>query len=173
MGGNLTTRRGIVGGLLVLNGCGFRPLYKPVAGGGSTVELGHIYVPVIQERSGQLLRQALQQRFDGSDAGHERKYELIAALQIGFEGVAIQRDSSTSRIRIDGFATWTLRALTPLRPVLSQGTSRVLDGYNVTDQQFFAAELESDSAIRRITGSLADQVTIQVSSYFLKQAQAT
>ncbi len=170
---------GLVGRRLVglgllgsLGGCGFRPLYAPAGSGGSGVttgqhlELSRIYVPVMAERSGQLLRQALQQRFEGSGTGEAKAYELIAALSISNDGIGIQRDNSTSRIRVDGSAVWRLQALTPERTVLTQGSSRVLDGFNIINQQVFAAELESDAAVRRVTSALADQIMIQIAAYF-------
>ena len=52
-------------------GCGFQPVYMPTASGKAGVaqrELASVYVPIIPERPGQLLRQALQERF-GNDSG--------------------------------------------------------------------------------------------------------
>ena len=168
-------RRLVLGGLLGLGGCGFRPLYLPASADGAepVAELQRIYVPVMAERSGQLLRQALQQRFEGAGTAEAKQYELIAALSIGNDGIAIQRDNSTSRIRVDGSAPWTLRALTPERTVLAQGSSRVLDGFNIINQQVFAAELESDAAVRRVTSALADQITIQLAAYFRRRGAPT
>ncbi len=165
-------RRSVLGGVLTLGGCGFRPIYRATADSAVNEDLSHIYVPVLAERSGQLLRQALQQRLDGAEGGHERRYELVPVLKVGFEGIGIQRDNSSTRTRVDASADWTLRALAPGRTILVGGSSRVLDGYNVIDQQFFAAELESDAALRRITAALADQITVQLGIFFLKRAKA-
>ena len=60
-----------VGLSAVLGGCGFQPVYMPTASGKAGVaqrELAAVYVPVIPDRPGQLLRQALQERF-GNDSG--------------------------------------------------------------------------------------------------------
>jgi len=158
-----------------LAGCGFRPLYAPAASGQSgaaSSEMAAIFVPVFAERSGQLLRQALQQRFEGVGTGVAKRYELTAFLVIAAEAIAIQRDSSSSRVRLTGSAPWELRELSLQRPVLAQGTSRVLDGYNVITQQFFAAELENETATRRIASAIADQITLQVGTFFMQQAAA-
>ncbi len=160
-------------GIPVLSGCGFRPLYMQDPSGtvgGTTAEMARIYVPVMPERSGQLLRQALQQRFEGAGSAQAKQYELVATFQIGAEGIAIQRDSSTSRIRLDGRSTWLLRTFAPGQPVVTQGNARVVDGYNIVNQQFFAAELENDVVVRRMATSLADQITIQLAAYFRQQA---
>lgn len=170
----LGRRTALLGGAASVAGCGFRPLYAPASSGmagPAAAELGAIYVPVLAERSGQLLRQALQQRFEGSGSGTAKKYELNAFLSIISEGQAIQSDSSSSRVRLVGAAPWTLRELSLERPILVQGNSRVLDGYNIINQQFFAATIENETATRRIASSLADQITLQVSSFFLQRAR--
>lgn len=112
------------------------------------------------------MRQALQARLDGDGNVLVRKYELSAAVRFASEGIVIQRDNSTSRIRVDATATWVLRALTPARPVVAQGSARLLDGFNILNQQFFAAELENDVVQRRLVGALADQIILQIAAHF-------
>jgi len=162
------SRRLMMTGLLGLGGCGFRPVYAPPAAGGTAFSqvLSQIYVPVLPERSGQLLRQALQARLDGPGDVPVRQYELIPVLRIATEAIAIQRDNSTSRMRVDATASWVLRALTPTRPVVAQNSTRMLDGYNIINQQFFAADLESDVVQRRVVTGLADQIVLQLAAYF-------
>lgn len=157
-----------------LAGCGFHPLYLPASGntpGPAAAGLAQIYVPVIAERSGQLLRQALQRRTEGSGSGAAKTYELVAAPALSGEGIAIQRDTSTTRIRLTGTATWSLRQLNLQHTVLVSGASRIVDGYNILNQQFFAADLESEAAVTRIMESLADKIVTQVAIYFDRQAK--
>ncbi|MGI4951210.1 MAG: LPS assembly lipoprotein LptE [Janthinobacterium lividum] len=162
------------GGLAALSGCGFRPLYLPEGGRGSPASeaLAAIYVPVMPERSGQLLRQALQRRFEGSGTGIAKKYELVANLSMSAEGIAIQRDTSTTRIRLTASAPWSLRKLDLAHTVITTGSSRVLDGYNILNQQYFAADLESEAAVRRAAESLADQIATQLAIFLKRQAAA-
>ena len=169
----LTRRFGLLGSLLALGGCGFRPLYAPDALGGAgpaSQGLAAVYVPVIPERSGQLLRQALQQRLEGSGSGTAKRFELVATIIVTPENVGIQRDNSVTRTRLIGSGQWLLRGLSPERTVVAQGSSRVLDGYNVVNQQFFAADLDNEAAVRRIATSLADQIVVQVAAWFQGQA---
>ena len=155
-----------------LAGCGFRPLYLPEGGRGSpaSTALAAIYVPPIPERSGQLLRQALQRRFEGAGTGMAKRYELVASFLLTPETIAIQRDNSSTRIRLTGIVTWTLRELNLAHTVVTTGTSRVLDGVNISNQQYFAVDLESDSAARRVAETLADQVSTQLAIYLKQQA---
>ena len=86
------------------------------------------------------------------------------------EGIGLQSDSSASRVRLTGSAPWALRVLSPERTVVVQGGSRVLDGFNIANQQYFAAELDNEVAVRRIAAALADQIVIQVAAHFQRQA---
>lgn len=169
-----TRRLALLGSIVLLSGCGFRPLYAPDAMGGAgpaTQGLAAVYVPVIPERSGQLLRQALQQRLDGTGSGTAKRFELVATFIVLPESVGIQQDNSATRSRLIGSGQWLLRDLSPERTVVAQGSSRVLDGFNIANQQFFAADLDQEAAIRRIAGTLADQIVVQVAAYF--QGRAT
>lgn len=166
----------LAGGGVALAGCGFHPLYAPTASGApgpAAAEMAAIYVPVVAERPGQLLRQELQQRFEGTGTGTAKRYELVATIAVNADAIAIQRDSSSSRVRLIGSAPWVLRALSLEHTVLAQGSSRILDGYNILNQQFFAADLESETVIRRVAAALADQIATQVGAFFLQRAQAT
>lgn len=168
----MTSRRAVVlGGAALLGGCGFHPLYLPQGGNRPvSADLAAVYVPVIPERQGQLMRQALQRRMQGTGAGVVARYELIVAPAISAEPIAIQSDSSTSRFRVNGNATWTLRRLDVARTVVNTGSSRITDGYNIINQQYFAADLENSAAINRITETLADQIVTDVAITLKRQA---
>ena len=169
----LVRRRGLLAstGALALSGCGFRPLYMAEGGrAGPAAALAAVYVPVIPERNGQLLRQALQQRMNTAGSGAAKQYELIASEGIAAEGISIQTDSSATRVRLTGSSAWTLRLLNPDHTVLATGTSRVLDGYNVLNQQYFAADLEAETAYRRIAETLADQIVTRVAVALRRRA---
>ena len=99
-------------------------------------------------------------------------FELVATFIVIPESVGILQDNSVTRSRLIGTGQWLLRDLTPERAVVAQGSSRVLDGYNIANQQFFAAELDNETAIRRIAETLADQIVVQVAAYFRGQAAA-
>ena len=173
------TRRGVlasaIGLVTALGGCGFRPLYAPDSADGTSatgVELETIYVALIGERTGQLMRQALQRRLEGTGEGRAKRYELTASFGIAGEGIGIQRDNSSTRIRFVGTSQWTLRDLTPQRTVLTSGVSRSLDGLNVLNQEFFAADLETETIQRRLAELLADQVVQQIAIYMLQKRVA-
>lgn len=173
------TRRGLLGlvglGAVTggLAGCGFRPAYMPSASGGPGVaqqELAAINVGVIADRPGQLLRQALQSRFERDAAGVVRRYDLTVGFEIEGDGIAIRRDNTTTRIRLTGRADWTLRAQDATRAVLISGNARAVDAVNLFQEQYFAADLGTENARQRIAEAVADQITIQLAAFFLRRA---
>jgi len=167
---------GGIGGALAaataLAGCGFRPLYARTESGGPGIasrELAAVSVDIIPDRPGQLLRQALQDRFEGDGSGVARRYDLNVDYSIPGEGIAILPDSSVTRVRLIANANWTLRAQDPNQTVLATGRARAMDGVNIIQNQYFAADLETEVAQQRLAQAIADQITLQLASYFRKR----
>ena len=125
--------------LLGLLGCGFHPAYqaqRPTAGGANMfaeIEIGPIY-----ERAGQLLRQELQRRLEGSGGSVHKSYVLNTNLAMHDEGVAIEFGSSAaSRLRVVGVATWSLVGLGGNQSVVASGWAKSVDGFDQIDPQYF------------------------------------
>jgi LPS-assembly lipoprotein len=155
--------------VLALPGCGFRAVYATSDAGDSPAEkgLGAIAVALIPNRSGQLLRQALQARLE-RESGLPKKFDLAVAYGIAGEGISIQQDTTTTRMRYIGTAQWTLFARDPARSTVTSGTARSVDGLNTFDQQYFAQDLETETLQRRLAEALAQSITLQLASYFSK-----
>jgi LPS-assembly lipoprotein len=162
----------VLGATGTLGACGFHPLYAPQGQVAGAVQsnLAAIEVPVMPDRSGQLMRQALQARLEGPGLAVPKQYRLIASFGLSSEGIAIEPDTSTSRIRLIGTGTWTLYRTSPTLTVVTSGTSRVLDGLNPISNQPFAQDEEMGTVTRRIAENLADQIVQQIAVYFDKQA---
>jgi LPS-assembly lipoprotein len=156
-----------------LSGCGFQPVYMQTASGRAGAaqrELAAISVDLIPDRPGQLLRQALQDRLEMGSSGVARRYDLSVGFGISGEAIAIQPDSQPTRIREIGSATWTLIAQDPGRTKLTSGYVKAVDGINLFDTQYFAADLENEAVQRRLADALADQITLQLATFFRKRA---
>jgi LPS-assembly lipoprotein len=166
---------GLVSSLL-LAACGFQPVYMPTASGSAGVaqrELAAINVAIIPDRPGQLLRQALQARFEGSGAAAAQRYELRVGFGIAGDAIAIRPDSNPTRIREIGTASWTLVAQDPARTTVTSGSAKAVDGYNLIEAQYFASDLENAVVQRRLAEALADQITMQLSVYFRQHAASS
>ena len=156
-------------------GCGFHPVYAPGPAGTLGVaqaQLAAIDVPRLPDRGGQLMRQALQARLYGAGLSEAKQYRLIVDFSVASEGISIQPDNSTARVRMIGIGRWTLYGLNPAPKVLTTGFTRTVDGLNPIDNQPFAQDEETETVTRRIAGNLADQIVLQLATYFDKQARA-
>lgn len=155
-----------------LGGCGFRPLYGSAGDqdAGVQARLAEINVLLIPERSGQLLRQALQARLERGQASVARRYDLSVQYALSAETIGIQQDSSGSRVRLVGTASWSLLAQDAQKTTLASGTAREVDAVNVINQQFFGAELTSAAVQRRMVDAIAEQVATQLAIHFARKA---
>jgi LPS-assembly lipoprotein len=159
-----------------LSGCGFQPVYMPTASGTAGAaqrELAAIHVALIPDRPGQLLRQALQDRLEMGASGVARRYDLTVSFWIAGEGIAVEQNSTATRLRETGNANWTLIAQDVGRTRLTSGYARALDALNITDTQYFGADLENEALQKRMAGAIADQITMQLAIYFRKRAAAS
>ena len=158
----------------LLAACGFRPVYGPAAAGkdDAAAALAKIAVGLIPERQGQLLRLALQERFERAGIASAHQYDLNVSFGVTSDWISIQPDSSATWMRMVGTATYSLVSQDPTRATLTSGVARSVDGLNMYDNQFFAIDLESDAVRKRIALAVADQITMQLASFFAKRATA-
>jgi LPS-assembly lipoprotein len=148
---------------LVATSCGFHPLYAP--SGTTNAQLSQIFVAVIPNRDGQLLRQSLQEHLDGSEET-EKRYILTVSysLQAAVEGV--QADSSITRTRYIGTAQWVLKTPGLLGKTITSGFAQSLDGVNAINSQFLYGDLQSDAIYRRLSDALANRISEELAAYF-------
>jgi LPS-assembly lipoprotein len=166
--------RGVLGMLtLCLAGCGFHPLYAPGGAAPADASLGQVFVDVIPDRSGQLLRQALQARLEGSSSAAAKTYELAISYSISQEGLSITQDNSVTRLRSVGQASWVLKTVAVPQRTVRSGSVRALDGYNQLNEQYFYSTLENEAVERRLAETLADQIAQQLAVYFRQHPERT
>ncbi len=154
--------------------CGFRAVYAPGssdANAPAAAALAQIGVGLIPERSGQLLRLALQERFERAGIAAARRYDLAVSFGVSSDTLGIRfSDSNPTWVRVVGTATYVLVAQDPGRATVTSGTARSVDGYNVFANQYFAADQEADAVQRRVAEAVADQIALQLATFFAKRA---
>jgi LPS-assembly lipoprotein len=150
-------RRALLGLLLLVPGCGFRPLYGPRPEGSAAPGLDAVRVGLIPERNGQLLRRELEARL-GSRNGGAARYDLRVGLAYGVEAQGFARDGTPSRVRITATANWFLYDLNVPPHLVANGTERAFDAYNIPENQFFAADTARDATERRLVEQLAEDI---------------
>jgi LPS-assembly lipoprotein len=163
----------VLGSGAALTACGFQPVYMPTASGQAGPaqrDLAAINVNLIAERPGMLLRQALQERFEGAGSSVARRYDLTVTYWITGDIVGVQPDTTVTRVRYVGFANWVLSAQDPAHTHLTDGAARAADALNLIDSQYFAAGLETTTIQERMAQALAEQITLQLAAYFRRRA---
>jgi LPS-assembly lipoprotein len=158
---------------LAVSACGFQPVYMPTASGQpgpSARELAAVDVGIIPDRPGQLLRQALQERFASDGGGVQQYYDLQVSFVMIADANAIRPDNISTRTRLIGTAKFVLTAKDTSHKRLVTGSARAVDAYNILDQEYFAADLSNEAVTKRIAEALADQITTQLAGYFRKRA---
>ena len=149
---------------LTLGGCGFRPLYGSRPDSQASAALSTVRVGLINERNGQLLRRALEQRLGAE--GVAARYDLRVGLSYGIEVQGFERDGTPSRVRITATANWFLYDNGVPPRLVDNGLVRTFDAYNVPENQFFASDTARDAAERRLMEQLANDVVQQLAVRF-------
>ena len=73
-------------------------------------------------------------------------------------------------MRLIGTASWSLLAHDPKRTTLTSGSAQAIDGVNIFDSQYFAADLEIEAEQKRIAENMATQIATQLATWFRQQA---
>lgn len=150
---------------LALGACGFHPLYGE-ADQAAIAHLPDIFVQSISDRSGQELRLALQERLAGSSEASPQGYTLSVYPSTSQEAVGIHGDNTSGRNRVVGRAHWVLSSVSPAPVVLTSGDARIVDGFNVINEQYFAASIANETTQQRVAINLADTITTQLATWF-------
>jgi LPS-assembly lipoprotein len=151
---------------LALTGCGFSPLYGQSGDASVAQKLDMVSVQNIPDRTGQLLRLALQTQLHAAGAPAQELYSLSVSYNLSTAGIGIQQDSSVTRNRVSGTATWRLTPLGAPSAPLATGHASTEDAANVIDQQYFALTLETDTVNQQVADQLAAAITTQLAAYF-------
>jgi LPS-assembly lipoprotein len=154
----------------VLGGCGFRPIYAPASAGSPSAASGlaSVYVTLMPERSGQLMRDALQRRMELGGGGAAKLYNLAVSFTVAQEGASIERaDSIATRTRAAGIATWSLTTADAEQRTVLTGRARSLDGNNPLSLQYFYSDLQGEQLQARLVEAVADQITTAIATWFV------
>jgi len=157
---------------LALSGCGFAPLYGD-SGSGTAVapQLEQVQVENIPDRPGQILRDSLQDDMQRQGAPVTQIYALSVSYNIAAEGIGIQADTSSTRVRYVASASWTLTPIGQPGATLASGQAISEDAQNTVDNQYFAQELATNTINRQLADELAAQITDEVAVYFKSHPQ--
>lgn len=154
--------------LLMLAGCGFRPLHGQHATADEPVvaDFSQIAIATIADRRGQMVRNELLDLLTPRGEPANARYVLNVGLSETVEDDMILRTGAASRSRL------TLRASYQLREgdkVVNTGTARTILSYDLPPDQPFAAVTSERDAERQAAQSVAEQIKSRLAVYFARQ----
>ncbi|OYV69369.1 MAG: hypothetical protein B7Z67_09680 [Acidiphilium sp. 21-60-14] len=154
--------------LPALAGCGFHPVYAPSSGTTASVaaRLDEIQIGLLPNRSGQLLHEALEADLRRAGAPVFFRYHLHVNYSISAQVIGLQPDSSSSRTRLFANARWQLTKAGEPSQVVTKGSASTMDAVNVIDNQYFALSLSTDQAHHQLARAIAEQITLELATYF-------
>ena len=146
--------------VLLLSGCGLRPLYVGGGGGHVAQTLQSVDVSPIEGRAGWLVRTALEDRLgDGAQA----RYRLEVELDDQITGFGIRRDDAVTRERRTLRARYRLVDAS-LGTVLLDATAGSDAGIDVVSSEYATVAAEQ-TALERLSTEVADQIVSRIALY--------
>ncbi len=148
--------------LIVLAGCGLRPLYGGGGSGPVARTLGSVAVAPIPGRAGWLVRTALEDRL-GTEAGGSARYRLEVELDDNITGFGIRSDDSVTRERRTLRARYRL-VDAAVGTVLLDATAGSDAGIDVVSSEYATVAAEQ-TALERLSSEIADQIVTRLALY--------
>jgi LPS-assembly lipoprotein len=151
--------------LLLLSGCGLRPLYGGGEGGRVARALESVAVAPIGGRAGWLVRSALQDRL-GAHEGGDVRYRLEVELDDNITGFGIRSDDAVTRERRTLRARYRLVDAS-VGTVVLDATAGSDAGVDVVSSEYATVAAEQ-TALERLSKEIADQIVTRVAVYALR-----
>lgn len=154
--------------LVLLSGCGLRPLYGGMEGPARST-LAAVQVAPIAGQNGWLVTSALKDRLAAVDAAAPR-YRLEVRLEDTITGLGVRRDDSITRERRTLRARYQLVDLASGAVVLD-ATAGSDAGVDVVGSEYATIAAEQ-TAVERLSGIVADQIVARLALYAQRTAAA-
>ena len=151
--------------LLVLAGCGLRPLYAGGVKGSVAALLADVQIAPIKGHSGWLVRNALRDRLvavqggNGNGAG----YRLDVRLEDSITGFGVRADDSVTRERRRLRARYQLVDVTS-GDIVFDASATSDAGIDVAGSEYATIAAEK-SALERLAQAIADQIVSRLAIY--------
>lgn len=153
-------RRPLLLALLLLSGCGLRPLYGGGGSGAVASALSGVSVAAIEGQAGWLVRTAIEDRLP---KGGATRFRLEITLDDRIEGFGIRGDNAVTRERRTLRARYRLLDAAAGTVVLDQTAGSDV-GLDVVGSQYATVAAEQ-SALERLSAELADQIVTRIALY--------
>lgn len=157
--------------LLLMNSCGFEPLYQKQAGSDAVnddlaqVEILNLRDKIdYNDRLGQALKNLLLDRFNPYGRPQSPFYKLDIKLQSTKTELGFNIVDDATRAKLTLNAEYVLSE-SKTNAVLFRGSSRSINSYNIISFDFATLSAEKN-ALDRATREIADDITLRISTFF-------
>lgn len=157
----------VMASVFALSACGFRPLHGE--SGTRQGDLAAIDVAIITDRSGQILRNALNTHLAPRGPAPVSLYRLNITLEESVQTLAIQKNAFAVRANLKLTARFTLSRLSDNAVLLSSRKSLVT-GYNILNNDY-ATLIAQQNARERSLIEIADAIHAQLSVFTLQSKE--
>lgn len=156
----------LAGLTLGLVGCGFEPLYgsRGAAGSDAVAHLASIRISPIPDRSGQRLRNALQDKLTPRGTVQGALYRLDVSLKESRSDLVILQDATSTFAKLRIGAKYVLNDVATGRP-LTRGTSASTTIFNIVESEFANLNAQSDARARAVN-AISDDIRLRLGLYF-------
>ncbi|WP_294395619.1 LPS assembly lipoprotein LptE [uncultured Sphingomonas sp.] len=148
--------------ILLLGGCGLRPLYQGGSHGVVAQTLSGVEVGPIAGQAGWLMRNALNDRL-GRTGGGATRYRLDVLLDDQVTGFGIRSNNTVTRERRTLRARYKLVDLSS-QAVLLDATAGSDAGIDVVTSEYAVIAAEQ-TALERLSSAVADQILARIALY--------
>ena len=158
-------------GVLLIAACGFRPLYQKSADNPGVVE-DFAQVKILNVRTqnrrnarlGQKMHSILTDRLNPEGLARRPQYRLEVDIRVSKARTGVQITDEATRARLTVSATFRLLNSTG-KEVLTTGTERSENSYNVVESEFATLSAENDAADRAVR-QISDAIKLRLGIYF-------
>jgi LPS-assembly lipoprotein len=152
--------------LLVVAGCGFRPVYAPAAAGEADAadRLAAVRIEPLKDRAGQQLHNFLRDELNPKGQPINPDYKLQVELSQRTEKLAFRQDETATRANIILNSAFVLRAAEDDR-VLYSGSVSSINSYNILDEQY-PTDISRADATERGLRELSQSIKLRLAVYF-------
>ena len=160
----------LLAALVLLEACGFRPLYGSREVGAAAAELAAVEIKPISERAGQQLHNLLLDRINPRGRPAKPRYILQINLTQGIERLAVRKTAFSTRANLHLTAAFSLAPAGGGEALVS-GIILAISSYNILNSEFATLTSEKD-ARSRATGQLAEDIRTRLAVFFTQRKAA-
>ena len=157
--------------VLLVSGCGFRPLYGRSSFGEVDTELARVKVAVIPDRVGQQLHNYLLDRINRKGRPEKPLYLLSVDAEIEKVRQAFEPDETATRVMLVFTANFQLRE-TATEKILLKNFARSVTSYSIVTSAIATRSAELD-AIDRTARVVSEEIRAVLALYFQRRAAET